>query len=515
MKHSLAIIGAGSSGLITLKTALEKLSDWEITCFEGSDSIRGCWGNLEDDFLSTSTKYTTQFSCFPKFDESLDASNEKREFFHGQEFGEYLEEFADAFQLRSFIELETQVENVERSGQEWVLRFRDGEQKTFSHLIVCTGLVQRPQPVDVEVPALHSRAEWERVKGQTVVVMGGGESAAEVANQLARPENGNEVFLSLRGGIRVSPRFHPIKGVPSDFLRNRLLLSIRRSWRNSIGQKFVEARIRFQAVFEKVFPSKKGRVKRGTRLAREWDRRLTGAAKDGVFSMFHNKSDGFLEAVGEERINIIGPAVDRRGDLYFDFESETRRKVCPDLVVPSIGFESGLAHLFSGKVMVSEFYRGCVHYRYENLFLIGFARPIIGNIPSISEQQALYTVAHLAGSLERTSNFEQRYQAERVELKERFPQINSEKVYPVEMIPYCDLLAQEMGTFPSLNRVASLSDWLNRQLSPATTLHYLNYPARRRTVYTPVILNLLLGLIRSCDWVIGSREPKEKIASQA
>ena len=321
MKKSLAIIGAGSSGLITLKTALDKLPDWEVTCFEGSDSIRGCWGNLEDEFLSTSTKYTTQFSCFPKFDEGLDAEDGKGEFFRGQEYGEYLEEFADEFELRRFIQLETQVKSVKRCEEGWVLCFGDGERRTFSNLIVCTGLVQRPQPVELEVPTLKSRAEWERVTGKTVVVMGGGESAAEVANQLARPERENEVFLSLRGGIRVSPRYHPIKGVPSDFLRNRLLLSIRRSWRNAIGQKFVEARIRFQAVFEKIFPSKGKRVKTGTELGRDWDRRLTAAAKDGVFSMFHNKSDGFLEAVGEERIKIIGPAVDKKGDVYFEFGS--------------------------------------------------------------------------------------------------------------------------------------------------------------------------------------------------
>ena len=313
MKKSLAIIGAGSSGLITLKTALDQLSDWEVTCFEGSDSIRGCWGNLEDDFLSTSTKYTTQFSCFPQSSmRGWMPRMAKGEFFKGQEYGEYLERFADAFELRRFIQLETRVENVERCEEGWRLRLGTGEEKVFSHVVVCTGLVQRPQALEVDVPTLQSRAEWEQVTGQTVVVMGGGESAAEVANQLARPERGNEVYLSLRGGIRVSPRIHPIKGVPSDFLRNRLLLSIRRSWRNAIGQKFVEARIRFQAVFEKVFPSQRGRVKTGTALGRDWDRRLTAAAKDGVFSMFHNKSDGFLEAVGDERIKIIGPPVDKR-----------------------------------------------------------------------------------------------------------------------------------------------------------------------------------------------------------
>ena len=41
----LAIVGCGSSGLITLKTALDWLPDWQVVAFESSDSIQGCWGN--------------------------------------------------------------------------------------------------------------------------------------------------------------------------------------------------------------------------------------------------------------------------------------------------------------------------------------------------------------------------------------------------------------------------------------------------------------------------------------
>ena len=63
----LAIIGGGSSGLICLKYARDMLSQWDIVCFEQSDQITGCWGNPYPGFVSTSTKYTTQFACFPVF----------------------------------------------------------------------------------------------------------------------------------------------------------------------------------------------------------------------------------------------------------------------------------------------------------------------------------------------------------------------------------------------------------------------------------------------------------------
>ena len=60
----IAVIGAGCSGLVTLKYLLDSFPSNDVTCFEKSQSIRGCWGNQRPDFVSTSTKYTTQFSCF-------------------------------------------------------------------------------------------------------------------------------------------------------------------------------------------------------------------------------------------------------------------------------------------------------------------------------------------------------------------------------------------------------------------------------------------------------------------
>ena len=501
MKKTLAIIGAGSSGLIMLKSALEKLPDWEVTCFEGGDSIRGCWGSLGEDFLSTSTKYTTQFSCFREFEADLDPSGKQGEFFRGREYGDYLERFADAFDLRGSIQLNARVARVERGAGGWQVTFEDGVVRQFSHVAICTGLVQQAEALKSELPILQARCEWEKVQGKTVVVMGGGEAAAEVANQLARPEKRNQVYLSLRSGIRVSPRYHPIKGVPSDFLRNRLMLSIRRSWRNRIGQKFVESRIRFRSVFEQVFPSSNRPRAKGSQLGRDWDSRLAAEAKDGLFNMFHNKSDGFLQAVGEERVKIVGPPVDESGKTFREFASEKECRVEADLMVPSIGFQSGLKRLFGGTIEVSQFYRGCLHRDYKDLFLIGFARPVLGNIPSISEQQALYVVAHLAGELARGESWQEQYQEEREFLARTYPCVNLEKVYPVEMFSYCDQLARERGMLPSIRAVSSLAQWLRIQLSPATTLHYLDYEQRTEQVYTPLALNGLLGVIRFADLV--------------
>ncbi len=102
---------------------------------------------------------------------------------------------------------------------------------------------------------LHSPRGLDHIHDRRIVVLGGGESAVDYAVRLSRPQLRNKVYLSLASGIRVSPRYHPIRGVPSDFLRNRLMLSIHADMRNWIGQRFVEARIQYQELFQRWFPS--------------------------------------------------------------------------------------------------------------------------------------------------------------------------------------------------------------------------------------------------------------------
>lgn len=507
----LAIIGAGSSGLITLKYALEHLKDWEIICFEKGSHIRGCWGNAYSEFISTSTKYTTQFSCHQTYSLNHHTDANYDEFFKGSEYGDYLENFADQFNLRRHIKLNTPVTKISRIDNNWsVTTAHDPSiNQQFSQIIICTGLTKQIKHFESPIPQLRSDQDFSTIRDKTLLVIGGGESAADTANRLARPELNNKVYLSLKQGIRVSPRYHPIRGVPSDFLRNRLMLSIHPQLRNKIGQRFVESRIRFQKFYQHVFPSssKQNTLSKQTeQRRRDWDLRLTRSAKDELFNMFHNKSDGFLDAVGEGRIKIIGTPIDSTFTKFKSFDSGPSHTIKPDWIVPHIGYQAKLDSLFDQNIKVSDFYQGCLHKYYNNLFIIGYARPIIGNIPTISEQQALYAIKHIEGSLERPQNILNLYQAERRQLATQFSKLNLDALYPVEMFPYCDSLAHKMGTYPTLKKTKSFRKWLRIQLSPASTNQYLNHtkaapnPCQNK-IYTPHLLNCLLTFIRLFDLI--------------
>ncbi|HKY54903.1 MAG TPA: FAD/NAD(P)-binding protein [Anaerolineales bacterium] len=503
----IAVIGAGCSGLVTLKYLLDVYPATDVICFEKSHSVRGCWGNQRPDFVSTSTKYTTQFSCFRKW--PLDVSPEKNfeEFYRGTEFGDYLEAFAAHFNLKERIRFGVELRHLEWADGCWSLLLAENgnhavEYQTFDAVFLCSGLAN--QKASLGSPAIPIKDDPEDICNATVVVVGGGESAADVANYLAKPEHHNTVFLSLRSGIRVSPRYHPIRGVPSDFLRNRLLLSFDKGVRNWAGEHFVTFRIRFDRLLARWFPHQHASAHpedQAQALRREWDLKLKARAKGGLFNVFHNKSDDFLDAVAEKRLQIIGPPIDENWTDYFDFDQTSTLHLKPDLLVFSTGYRSRLAELSGGCIHLKDFYLGCVHTDMPNLFLIGFARPIIGNIPSTSEMQARYTVGLLSGKYKLPAGWKEKQNEAWAALCAEYRTINTENVYPVEHFTYCDILAREMGIMPTLKTVRSLKTWLKIMLTPISTLHYMDeyfdqHLIDRQTIYMPVLLITFLGLMR-------------------
>jgi dimethylaniline monooxygenase (N-oxide forming) len=501
----IAVVGAGCSGLVTLKYLLDIYPATDVVCFEKSHSVRGCWGDQRPDFVSTSTKYTTQFSCFRKWSTEVAPEQDFEEFYRGSEFGDYLEAFAAHFNLKERIRFGIELQHLEWINEGWeLLMAENGKEKRgrFDAVFLCTGLVN--QKVRFGSTAIPMTEDPEGICNATVVVVGGGESAADVANYLAKAEHNNTVFLSLRSGIRVSPRYHPIRGIPSDFLRNWLLLSFDKGIRNWVGERFVTFRIRFERLLARWFPHQQASAdpdEQAQALRREWDLKLKARAKGGLFNVFHNKSDDFLNAVAEKRLQIIGPPIDEQWTDYFDFDQSKTLHLSPDRLVCSTGYRSQLADLSAGTLHLKDFFYGCVHIDRRNLFLIGFARPIIGNIPSISEMQARYAVGVLSGKYALPAASPEKQDEAWKQLCAEYRTINTENVYPVEQFAYCDDLAQEMGILPTLTTVGSLKTWLKIMFTPASTMHYVDHyfdhqAIDRQKIYMPGILIAFLSLVR-------------------
>jgi len=154
--------------------------------------------------------------------------------------------FTEHFGLADHIRFEHEVTGVIKEGDQWFVDYSDGRNsktEKFDKVIIATGLANKLKPIHSSTASYDDLDDIKGLRNKTIVVLGGGESAVDIADRLSRTELDNQVHLSLRSGVRVSPRYHPIKNVPSDFLRTRLMMSAHEDIRNAIGQWFVEMRI--------------------------------------------------------------------------------------------------------------------------------------------------------------------------------------------------------------------------------------------------------------------------------
>ena len=170
---NIAVVGGGSSGLVTLKYLLDTYPASDVVCFEKGHSVRGCWGDQRPDFVSTSTKYTTQFSCFRKWSADLAPERNYEEFYRGSEFGDYLDAFVAQFNLKERIRFGVEVRNLDWMDGGWVLRVAENgteEHLTFDAVFLCTGLVNQkvpfnspPIPIAEDFEAIRDANDWSDV----------------------------------------------------------------------------------------------------------------------------------------------------------------------------------------------------------------------------------------------------------------------------------------------------------------------------------------------------------------
>ena len=135
------------------------------------------------------------------------------------EFAEYIRSYADKFQLP--IRTGAEATGLQRENGGWTVETASGLFRSRS-VVVATGIMSSPVVPNFKGLSsytgnvLHStkyRRPHELI-GQSILVVGIGNSAAEIASELANA--GMEVAVSVRSGANVIPR--SIAGIPSQYL---------------------------------------------------------------------------------------------------------------------------------------------------------------------------------------------------------------------------------------------------------------------------------------------------------
>lgn len=255
----IAIIGAGCSGLTTIKKLVEaNLKD--ITCFEKNSQIGGNWvftankghSSICETTHIISSKSMSQFSDFPMPDNYPDYPDH-------QQVLAYFQAYARHFHLEKYIRFNTAVLHVEKTEKaHWRVYLNDGSCADFDYLLIANGHHSAPRhpswkdDFTGEYLHAHDYKSNRGLEGKHVLVVGAGNSGCDCAVEASRVAA--RVDLSLRSPQYIIPKF--FMGQPTDSFAASLqwLPQTVQDWLQKISLRIQIGRYRDYQLPEPDFP---------------------------------------------------------------------------------------------------------------------------------------------------------------------------------------------------------------------------------------------------------------------
>lgn len=220
--QKVAVVGAGPAGLVTARYL--KSEGFEPVIFEQGGRVGGQWSadpghsGVWPGMRTNTSRILTAFSDLPH-DAALPT------YLANEAIGEYLERYAELFDLASRIRLKTPVRALRRDADHrWIVRTGAGEER-FERVVVATGRYHKPAIPDV--PGLQSFSGSGGVshafsfkrpdgyRGLRVLVAGCSISSLEISSDLATL-GAARVVVANRKQRYVLPKL--VNGVPVDHL---------------------------------------------------------------------------------------------------------------------------------------------------------------------------------------------------------------------------------------------------------------------------------------------------------
>jgi len=390
MSKKVCIVGAGPSGLVTIKELLNQ--DISITCFEKQDSIGGAFNVPEKGGQSYDSLKLTVSNYFMAYSDFMPDTSEDRRYWSATEYKQYLLDYVDHNGLSDHIRTSHEVINASIEGNKVVVTVSNeqGEfNEVYDHFIICSGSNSIPK-----IPTwknqhlfqgkLSHSVEYKNAdeyKDKKVVCIGIGESGADIVHEISQVASSCKVLI--RDYPNVIARW--VNGYTNDAYTTYFFYAAKTMGINSY--------MKFQAWHSLKFD--KNLSKEG-RLLQQWVYN-----RDFYMGKFFTKSDVFIEDVTEGRTQLIKD----EPESFTASGIRTRKgeEIEADLVICNTGYRTDFGNFSFGEDFVNprKLFKNMISPEHGTLIsLIGWARPTQGGLPACSEMQARYLAQLITGKKE-------------------------------------------------------------------------------------------------------------------
>jgi cation diffusion facilitator CzcD-associated flavoprotein CzcO len=374
------IIGAGLSGIVTAKALGDRgiPFDW----FETSDRVGGQWVFENPNGRSAAyrslhidtSKLVLQLKDFPM-------PADTPHYLHHAQVLTYLQAYMAHFGLSEKVTLKTEVTEAKRDGQgTWIVRLGDGQVRTYDALFVCNGHhwdCRWPEPAypgHFDGQQVHSHTYRDpftpfNFKGKRVLVVGMGNSAMDIANELSPRHIADKLFVSTRRGAHIFPRF--LLGKPAD--KGKLYPWLPLSLQRWVGRRIFHLTVGHMEDYGLPKPDHL------------------------LFEAHVSVSDTFPTLVASGDI-AMRPGIRQLDGDSVVFEDGRREKI--DIIVWATGYKVSFPFFDPSFISAPNnklpLFKRVIKPGIPNLFFIALAQPSI-TIFALAERQAKWIAAYLAG----------------------------------------------------------------------------------------------------------------------